>query len=481
MYLEDRRQENRRQDIREARWDIDLHHPVLRKLVNESHNVFVHVQKIAKETSGAALHPHIVKASKHYRSLLKTYSNELRLLGESTIDEDQKRQYENTFELLELSELIWGLCEILFIDNPTGGLVITQLIDWLRLHDGYGDHLYSEVIQEEAPDQHPQYWDAVCIIDTLYRLVLQGQIDKVRKLLSCHSARNIDTFTSMDDLLKKMPMYANLYRGHSVAEFDMKWRHWKDECERRLEENEFSLNKNLEDVARILCGDEAVFKELSDCCGSWYFMMVSKMLYQNPTVKSIDLQYCVQSCMDAYRNTTSPMGELDNILLSAIEFDIHQVIKDSCAMFTNCWFVAHLTDLLHHCGQLEAHKLQFGSSLKEFLLLEYASSLMSHKSLWIVGVNYLDNCPEFGRFWITLLTDALPLLEANELIFNTSDTFELMHCLEELTREDQITKRKENQPQVLSEADKEKLGLLWLGLNRNLQRATIGEGTVKLT
>lgn len=35
-----------------------------------------------------------------------------------------------------------------------------------------------------------------------------------------------------------------------------------------------------------------------------------------------------------------------------------------------------------------------------------------------------------------------------QLIFNTSDTYELMHCLEELTREDQITKRKENQPQV---------------------------------
>lgn len=46
--------------------------------------------------------------------------------------------------------------------------------------------------------------------------------------------------------------FQNLYRGHSVAEFDMKWRHWKDECERRLEQNEFSLNKNLEDVARVI-------------------------------------------------------------------------------------------------------------------------------------------------------------------------------------------------------------------------------------
>ena len=39
----------------------------------------------------------------------------------------------------------------------------------------------------------------------------------------------------------------------------------------------------------------------------------------------------------------------------------------------------------------------FGSNLREFLLLEYASSLMSHPSLWQTSVDYLDHCPQFGR------------------------------------------------------------------------------------
>ncbi|MEQ2203007.1 hypothetical protein XENOCAPTIV_022499 [Xenoophorus captivus] len=36
-------------------------------------------------------------------------------------------------------------------------------------------------------------------------------------------------------------------------------------------------------------------------------------------------------------------------------------------------------------------------------------------------------------FWMTLLTDALPLLEQTEVIFSADQTNELMYCLEELT------------------------------------------------
>ena len=46
--------------------------------------------------------------------------------------------------------------------------------------------------------------------------------------------------------------FQQLFRGNSVAEFEMKWRHWKDDCERRLEEGEFATNRNLEIIARVL-------------------------------------------------------------------------------------------------------------------------------------------------------------------------------------------------------------------------------------
>lgn len=615
LYPENQLHCRRLQEIREVRWDIDLYHPVMRKLVNESHNIFVMLQKHAAEKAvGGSIHPLILKSSRQYIAVLIAYSDELKKLADATIDEDKKENYLDLLRLLKMSELIWSLCEILFLDSPAGGLVITQLLDWIRIHFT-DEETILQILQEERPDCHQFYWD------TVYRLVLQGQIDHARRLLSKHTAAYSDNFQSIDDLLKRMPIFSQMSRGHSVAEFDMKWRHWQDDAQRRLEEREFAGNKQLRTICRILAGEEAVFTELQDICGTWYHMLVSKMLYQHPTVKAIDLQYYVQSCLDVYRNSQQRLGELDNILLVALEFDIHQVIKESSSMFSNWWFVAHLTDLLQHCGQLEAHKLQYGSNLREFLLLDYASSLMSNKSLWVVGVSYLDHCPEFGRhylenfienmpieterkaqkllnickernmteqarsickvvgmrhlnnkrlgaaltwflrskdvafatviaekflleysesgsftnldlidnlgpsmllsnrltflgkyrefhklyedgdffaagslllslldsrlapkeFWLTLLKDAIPLLEARELIFSSSDTYQLMHCLEELTKEFDVMKQKDGKRRAFSEHEKEKLDLLKLGLTRNLSRAIVTEGSIKLS
>ena len=47
-------------------------------------------------------------------------------------------------------------------------------------------------------------------------------------------------------------------------------------------------------IVQILCGDEAVFSDMKDLCQTWYHMLVSKMLYQKPTIKSVDLHYHVQ-------------------------------------------------------------------------------------------------------------------------------------------------------------------------------------------
>lgn len=85
-----------------------------------------------------------------------------------------------------------------------------------------------------------------------------------------------------------------MYRGHSVAEFDMKWRHWRDEVERRLEEQVFSSFPNLQVIAQVLAGQEDIFSDLIDLCETWYHMLVSKLFYQNPVVKVMELQYYIQ-------------------------------------------------------------------------------------------------------------------------------------------------------------------------------------------
>ncbi|XP_048762132.1 nuclear pore complex protein Nup85-like [Ostrea edulis] len=611
LYSERRPATGKREVIQEVQWDIDLHHPVLRKMVNDSHNIFVTLQRKATQLNGAALHEQILKSSRHYRATQKAYLKDLDEMIESTRDEDQRQQYTDQMKLLDMSELIWSLCEILFIESPVGDLVIPQLLEWLKIHFTMAERMFGELVREEQPEHKSTYWA------TIFRLVLQGQVERAWRLLSLHSASQTEDFQTLISLLKRMPLLTHLYRGSSVTEFDMKWRHWRDDCQRNYEEQKFSINANLETVVRILCGEDAVFSELKEFCDPWYHMLISKALYQDPTIKACDLHYYVQGCQDEYRNSTR-LGELDNILLSAIESDVYQVIKDSRTVFSNGWFVAHLTDLLQHCGQLEAYKLQFGADLREFLLLEYASSLMSHESLWIVGVSYLDHCAEFGRkylelfldripvnsekkankvlkicedrkmteqaksickvmgmrciknkrlgaaltwflrskdvgfatvlaekflleysesgeftnldlidhlgpsmllsnrltflgkyrefhklysegdylaaaelllallqarlapkqFWITLLIDALPLLERMELIFNSQQTYELMQCLEELTTEYRLEKKTD----ILgfTEARKEQLDVLKLALTKNLAKAILQEGTVKV-
>ncbi|GFO04329.1 nuclear pore complex protein nup85-like [Plakobranchus ocellatus] len=261
-----------------------------------------------------------------------------------------------------------------------------------------------EVCQDEQPCSHPKYWEAV------FRLLLQGNTDNVRMLLALHIHSQSESFVGVDELLRKMPQWTYQH-AQSAAEFEMKWRHWREECMRRYEAGEFAAYTELETVVRVLCGDEPVFKELKDHCETWYHLLVSKLLYQNPTVRLTDLSFHIKPCQAVFSQTGLNSQELDNILQAAMEFDIHQVIKDTCTFLSNpsWWFVAHLADLLHHCKQLDPQKLPFGSNLREYLLLEYATALMSHESLWQVGVDYLDFCPVFGSSYLESYIEHIPL------------------------------------------------------------------------
>lgn len=48
------------------------------------------------------------------------------------------------------------------------------------------------------------------------------------------------------------------------------------------------------------------------------------------------------------------------------------------------------------------------SRLRESFLLDYATLLMGHMSLWQVGLSYLDHCPTDGLNTIELLLCRIP-------------------------------------------------------------------------
>lgn len=210
--------------------------------------------------------------------------------------------------------------------------------------------------------------------------VLQGRLEETRQMLVKQAtlqpaARNM--YKLMDKLLSKMPFY-NPGGTQTLTEFDVKWRHWHEEVDRCLQDNSFASNKHLELICKILVGDEDTLLEHKELLSTWYHFLVTRLLFCHPTVKPTELHYYAQSCMTMFLDSRSVPEPLDSILLAAFEFDIHQVIKDCSIALNNWWFVAHLTDLLDHCKLLQSHNLHFGSNLREFLLLEYASGLFTH-------------------------------------------------------------------------------------------------------
>lgn len=385
--------------------DEDIYSPILRKLFSESHGIFVALQRTEEETAGKSQKSQLVRVSKNYRSVIRACMEEMYSVALSTQEPAMNSQYSSQVSILSAMELIWNLCEILFIEVAPAGSLLLHLLDWVRLHVCEVDSMAQDVLSSESPTKHDKYWDVVI------SYVLQGRMGEAQQMLAKEAAATLSArgmCRVLDELMKKMPIF-NPGGTQTLTEFELKWQHWHEECERYLQDGTFASNSNLESICKILLGDETTLLEKKELLSTWYHLMVSRLLYAHPTVKPTDLHFYAQSSLDLFLGSDSVPEPLDSILLAAFEFDIHQIIKEFSITSSNWWFVAHLTDLLDHCQLLQSHNLYFGSNMREFLLLEYASGLFSHHSMWQLGVDYFDHCPELGRVYLELHIERIPL------------------------------------------------------------------------
>ncbi|XP_040100502.1 nuclear pore complex protein Nup85 isoform X2 [Oryx dammah] len=387
------------------RKDIDVYSKILRKLFNESHGIFVGLQRIEEELTGKSRKAQLVRVSKNYRSVIRACMEEMHQFAVADKDSARGRQFSSQVSILSAMELIWNLCEILFIEVAPAGPLLLYLLDWVRLHVCEVDSLSADVLGSENPSKHESFWNLVTT------LVLQGRLDEARQMLSKEADTN-PTSAGMcrvlGDLMRTMPILSP-GNTQTLTELELRWQHWHEECERHLQDGTFASNPHLESLCKVLLGDDAALLEQKELLSNWYHFLVTRLLYSQPTVKPMDLHLYAQSSLDLFLGGESSPEPLDNILMAAFEFDIHQVIKECSIALSNWWFVAHLTDLLDHCKLLQSHNLYFGSNMREFLLLEYASGLFAHHSLWQLGVDYCDHCPELGRVSLELHIERIPL------------------------------------------------------------------------
>uniref|UniRef100_A0A8C4UID1 Nuclear pore complex protein Nup85 n=1 Tax=Falco tinnunculus TaxID=100819 RepID=A0A8C4UID1_FALTI len=386
-----------------VRKDQDIYIQTLRKLFNESHGIFIGLQRSEEELVGKSRKAQLVQVSKNYRSVIRACMEDMHQAACKFFETWPCCFFQ--VSILSAMELIWNLCEILFVEAAAAGPLLLRLLDWVRLHVCDVDNMVREVLSSENPSKHKLFWNVVDVF------VLQGRMDEARHLLSKEASANptsVNMYKILDDLMKKMPV-PSLGNTQTLTEMELKWQHWHEECQRYLQDGTFASNSHMESICKILLGDEDAILEKKELMTTWYHFLVTRLLYSHPTVKPMELRFYAQSSMDLFLGGESSPEPLDTILMAAFEFEMHQVIKECSIALSNWWFVAHLTDLLDHCKLLQSHNLYFGSNMREFLLLEYASGLFSHHSLWQLGVDYFDHCPEYGRVYLELHIERIPL------------------------------------------------------------------------
>lgn len=360
--------------FKEKSWDSVMSTALTKYIMFEGHSVFTEVQ-LAK---GADIQTH----SHAYRSLLRAAIQEL---GENDADERK---------VVALYELVWSFCEVLFIEHLPGGCVLPYLLELIRWHFPHPNTLLEEVISLEDPVDHPKYWD------TVLSLLFQGQMNEAALLLKNNPSGKI-----LVQLIEEMPLLQN-FGGHSLSEFKILWSSWQQICKQQAESGSIVCPESL-DVLGVLCGDITVLSKHKNLCQTWYHLMTTALLYTMPTVTVATLHHHAKDMINIFDQDQTA---LDEILLSAMEFDAYGVLTKCMTHFSNDWWlVAHLADLLEHSGQLDKTELQYGCSLREYLILQYASDIIFNNDLWSLAIDYFIECPKLGRDYLREAIPRIPL------------------------------------------------------------------------
>ncbi|XP_019867827.2 nuclear pore complex protein Nup85 [Aethina tumida] len=388
-----------------VRQDVLLFQPIFRKFVNESNRSFLDLQNIIGEKT-ANKNNELLRISRQYRSVVRACLEDLHA-DISKAEQAERETLQDYITIFYSVECIWHLCEILFIESIPGNVVLPFLLEWIRFHFPKHERNAANMLAGDLAglEQNIEFWP------TVFGSLLQGRVKVVRALLKQHSASDSHVYRLVDQVLRAMPIY-DIFSGTSINEFQLQWKHWTVDVQTKIDAKMFVSDKNLDTIMKLVVGEEQAWAEIQVHCETWYELLAAWLFYTEPTVKTFELGQFAKHCITKM-NMRNRMKHLDRVLLAAIEFDELQVIKEIQQMSENGWFVTHLTDILYHADRLNdvGKELENFSSekLRESFLLDYGTMLMGHKSLWQVGLDYLDRCPNDGPGAIELLLPRIPL------------------------------------------------------------------------
>lgn len=304
-------------------------------------------------------------------------------------------------------DFVWNFCEIIFLSSHPDFPVLPYLIDWVRINFDNSSKLLPE-IQQELPDLSQEALDQLWKL--IYTHVFHGRTKEAAKLLHLvnpkhgHSGNGASSLKTkielMTELLEKKPMYNP--RTGSFVDFESSLSAWKDECQNRLDQRAFYGCEQLTFICNVLCGSDAGFSEArAKDLLSWYEYLVMMINYRFPVIRPSALKgYARKVVSDLGLNDS--LESRDLILFYAMEYDIVNVLKEIQSVWNNPWFSTHFVDLIYGGGKFsEVTEVRMDysavSPLRAHFIVDYATSLMEHKSMWQVGVPYFEALEEPTR------------------------------------------------------------------------------------
>ncbi|XP_011200003.2 nuclear pore complex protein Nup75 [Bactrocera dorsalis] len=384
--------------------------PILRSLVAEANSTFVALQELKKRGSKAEY----MKISRTYRSIIRACLEKLQdaiASAEEAEDADAQAKYQQYISIFYSIECVWHLSEILFLDPTPSNAVVPQLLDWIRFHFPASERMATDLLLlgREASD-NDDYWPA------LKGLILQGQVDVARALLHLHPQAETPHFKLTDQILKTMPTYS-MHGATSIQKFRSLWQYWLTDTERKISANILAIEPNLEELIQLVTGDTQMWNTQIQETEYWYEFFPGYLFYTNNACKHFELGNAANTWLSrwarlkGHNSNELQMKQLDRVILSLMENDMHQVIHAIQLMADNQWFVTHLTDLLYNAGQLQIageNQVNECIKLRDSLLYDFGSSLMTRNSLWQLGMDYLDHCGQEGQAALALLLTKIP-------------------------------------------------------------------------
>lgn len=377
--------------------------PILRCLIAEANGVYLAVQDLKRQGTQSDY----VKISRTYRSIIRACLEKLEEeISNEEISEEDKTRFQNYITIFYSIECVWHLCEILYIDTAPSNIVVPQLLEWTRFHFPSYERIATELLlYEREANTSEDYWP------TVKGLILQGQIEVARAILQLHSLSETTAFKMAEQILKTMPVY-NVYGGLSIQKFRSQWHYWLTDTELKLSAGILSSEPELEEIVKLITGNQYSWNQQIKQSTCWYEFLSGYLFYTEPACKYFELGSFANLWINRWANEMGFTGsgflkQLDRVILSVMENDMNQVLHSIQKIGDNQWFVTHLTDLLYHCGQLQVmgeQKKNIAFSLRDALLYEFGSALMSRDSLWMMGVDYLEQCSEGAAAMELLLT-----------------------------------------------------------------------------